>query len=218
MTDDSIFFIDDKLSMPAANLPIRCSVVKVAGGAVIISPTENLGQYKARIDTYGKVLAIVSPNLFHNLFLKDAKALYPEAPVWGPPSLEKKLKSMRVDRHFGQDHWPWMEELPFRPLEGMPLFKENAFYHKDSQTMICADLCFNLPAIDRFPDKLVFNLFGTNGRFAVSRLFKTMIWDKAKFKQSLPKVLDWDIRRPWRNQRSRLPRGYASAAAAHLRP
>lgn len=186
---DSIFTIEDRLNLPMLQLPIRSTVVKTTKGVVIISPTKNLSEYKDKIDAMGEVIAIVSPNLFHNLYLSRAKRLYPAAQLWGAKGLDRKVKNLNVDLYFGEAPWPYDADLKAIVLQGIPGFREVVFVHKNSGTLITTDLCFNLKEDPKnLMGKLLLSTFGTRNRFAVSRLFSLFVRDKKAFVDSIEVV------------------------------
>jgi hypothetical protein len=86
-----------------------------------------------------------------------------------------------------------MVELSLIKLEGMPSYNEVVFLHHASKSLIVTDMCFNIRKPEGLGAKIIFGLFGTYDRFAVSRLFKMMIKDKAALKKSIDEVLSCDF-------------------------
>ena len=69
----------------------------------------------------------------------------------------------------------------------MPKFREWVLFHEPTGTLLTTDLVFNRPKGTGL-SPIFFLLFGTASRFAVSRLFKTMIKDRAEFVASCSKI------------------------------
>ena len=71
---------------------------------------------------------------------------------------------------------------------------ESVFMHQASRTLIVTDLAFNIEDPLGFGAWLILSIFGTHGRFAVSRLYTKLIKDRARFEASLARLrgLDFD--------------------------
>jgi hypothetical protein len=89
--------------------------------------------------------------------------------------------------------WPYREELPALELDGMRKVRELVFLHRASRTLIATDLCFNLVESKGLAARIVLGLFGTFGRFAVSRLYLSYLTDRARFEASLRTLLEWEF-------------------------
>jgi hypothetical protein len=74
------------------------------------------------------------------------------------------------------------------PIFGMPNVNETAFFHKSSRTLIVTDLVFNLQNINGWANSLIFRLFGTYKKPALSRLFLSQVQDKSTFIASIEKL------------------------------
>jgi hypothetical protein len=75
-----MFFLGETVKMPMMDLPSRCTIVRISlNRLIVITPTKNMSDFKVEIDALGEVVALVEPNLFHNLFSQQAKELYPNA-------------------------------------------------------------------------------------------------------------------------------------------
>lgn len=182
-----------ELKMPLVSLPIKMILVRVDSRVVMISPLPDLHRFKKEIDEFGQVSDIVAPNLFHSSGLPAAVKLYPEARIWGVHGFKKKRPDISWDAIIGVDPWPYEEELCLLPLAGMPSFNEVVFLHPRSSTLIVTDLCFNHVHGRGFGYWLIFNLFGTYRKFAVSRLFLRLVSNRALFVDSIQNILQRDF-------------------------
>lgn len=72
---------------------------------------------------------------------------------------------------------------------------ECVFLHKASRTLIVADLCFNHVHGKGLGYSIIFGLFGTYKRFAVSKFYLKMVKNKDLFEQSVAKVMSLDFDR-----------------------
>jgi hypothetical protein len=181
---------------PGFRMDTRMTIVRLPGEAaselLLLSPVRIDDESAAALADLGEVKHLVSPNLFHHFHLQAARARYPEATVWGAEGLEEKC-GVKVDQTLTPGElWPGIDVLA---IEGMPKFREFALFHRLTGTLITTDLVFNKPHGHNFITRLGFRMFGTYGKFAVSRLFKSMIQDKAAFSASCRKLFDLPIER-----------------------
>lgn len=191
MKINGLTFLEAKIKIPLTSLPIRTTVVRAGDRTVVISP----GSVFKREDypANSVVTDVVAPNLVHHLGLRRAKELFPEANFWAAPGLEKKRSKFKFDMVFGKDKWPLEDQLPVVFVEGIPPVNEVVFYHKESRTLICTDLFFNLKDRKGFKEKILFKLLGTYNRFSVSRLVAISIKDREAFRKSIKLVLTWNF-------------------------
>ena len=45
---------------------------------------------------------------------------------------------------FGEDRWPYYEDLPYHAIAGAPKRNEIVFFHAATRTLYTADLVFNI--------------------------------------------------------------------------
>ncbi|TNE41964.1 MAG: DUF4336 domain-containing protein, partial [Alphaproteobacteria bacterium] len=73
--------------------PTRAVLVRLDdGGLWVWSPVALSEELRAEIARIGPPRHLVSPNKIHHLYLKDWKAAYPEALLWGPQSTIDKRR------------------------------------------------------------------------------------------------------------------------------
>lgn len=170
------------VKMPLMKLPAKEFWVDVRQGLVLISPLPSQER-----DPATPLTDIVAPNLFHNLGVSRATKQFPQAKLWGADGFKEKLPQFEWAAL--DSSWPYADQLaPFK-IDGMPGVNEVVFFHRASRSLIVTDLCFNYTTGKGFGYWLFFNLFGTYRKFAVSRLYKTMIKDKAAFCASMQKIM-----------------------------
>ena len=187
---------DDVSPGPGFKMDTRMTVVRLPGEGsselLLLSPVRIDDTDAAALAELGEVTHLVSPNLFHHFHLNAAKSRYPNATVWGSEGLERKT-GVRVDQTLkAGELWPGIEVMA---IDGMPKFREYVLFHRLSGTLIATDLVFNKPHGHNFATRTFFRVFGTYGKFAVSRLFKSMIKDKASFSASCRALFELPIER-----------------------
>lgn len=123
---------------------------------IIVSPvphTDKIGSYLASLG--GKVAYLVAPDREHHLNLDAWSKIYPDAQlvaVSGVPEKHKDLKFLKV---FGEKKyddvalpWPGVKTAYFPGHVN----KELALFHEPSKVLVEADLLFNLPAYEQYPN------------------------------------------------------------------
>lgn len=173
--------------LPGVRLPLRSMLLPLRG--VLISPT---GSEEERATMSG-VRTIVEPSLLHHRYLDEARALAPGAELWGPPGLAEKLGiEMKT---FGRDPWPHDAEIEALVIEGAPKRNEVVFLHKPTRTIYTADLVFNVQEDAGLLAAVTFRMMGIHKRFAMARVWKRWVEDRAAFSRSIEQLLQWDFDR-----------------------
>ena len=185
-------FVEVERRMPLMQLPCRTVVMQLQSARVLFSPASTLTAQHLR--DAGAVTDIVGPSLLHLEGGPAAVAAHPSARLWGPKGAVKKQPGHEW-AVLGMEPWPFEGELAHVALEGMPTVRESVFLHRASGSLLVTDLAFHIDQPRGFGPWLLLSLFGTHGRFGVSRLFARMVKDKAAFERSLDAVLALDFDR-----------------------
>ncbi len=179
-------FLDSVVRMPLLELPVRCVVVPVKGGRVMISPGSKLTD--AQLRSAGEVTDLVATSLFHTGGMKAAAAAHPKARLWGPPGVREKHAELKWHGILGEDAWVHEAELSMTTIDGQPGLNERVFLHEKSRTLLVTDLVFNIQNPKGLGSFLIYTLFGTYKRFGMSRLFLNAAKDRAAFDASIRKI------------------------------
>lgn len=191
-TTSTIESFDSFLKMPLVQLPVRSSLIHLSNGkSVLLSPHPSLTEEE--FTRMGDVTDIVAPNLFHHLGIKKAVAALPDAKLWGVPGFELKRKDLEWQSFVTEANWGYNDELAAIPLAGMPKVNECLFVHKPSKTLFVTDLCFNILDSKGFGAWLIYSLFDTNRRFAISKFLARAVTDKAAFQASIEQLMAHDF-------------------------
>lgn len=186
------FFESRMRLLPGIIIPLRSMLVTAGSDRILISPVGTAAELTAVGDG---IAALVAPSLLHHKFLPQAiHHTQPDA-LWGPPGLTAKKPELAPMRVFGADPWPWTEHLEFEVVDGAPRRNEVVFFHRASRTLYTADLFFNISEPRGVLAPIAFRLLGIHGRFAMAKMWRSWVEDRAAFGASIERILGWDFDR-----------------------
>lgn len=189
----NIKFIESVKQMPLVKLPVRSTLISIGNRSVLISPGSALTVEELK--SLGKVTDIIAPNLIHSAGIPKAHQVFPDAKIWGPPGAKVAKPNIPWTHEITSANWPFQNEMPIVMIEGSPQLNEIVFFHRESKTLIVTDLVFNLVDARGLGAWIIFNIFGTYQRFAVSKLLlKKYTKDKETLKKSVKEVLSFDFK------------------------
>ncbi len=131
-------------------LPVRMTVVRLSdGGLWLHSPTRYEAGLHREIEALGPIRHLVAPNVAHWTYLKEWQRHCPQALTWAAPNLRQRRQvrqaGLRLDRDLGEAAPPeWSADLTQTVVPGGLGFREVAFFHAASATLILTDLVLNL--------------------------------------------------------------------------
>jgi hypothetical protein len=176
----------------------RMTVVRLSDGRLWLHSPVKIDEHLTReLETLGRVAYIVAPNKVHHLMLGGWVERYPEAELHGAPGLAKKRTDLSFRGMLG-DQAPeaWRDDLQQIFLEGAPIVHETVFVHAKSSTLIVTDLVFNVGQADDVWTRVTLGgMLGATGGVRMSRTIKFSVRDRARFKQSVDRVLEHDFQR-----------------------
>lgn len=146
------------------SLPVRMTVIRLASGAMWLhSPTRFTEALRAEIEAIGSIRNLVASNIAHWTFLQEWQARCREAVTSAAPHLRERAQvraaGIRLDRDLADAPPPdWAGEIEQLVVPGGFGFREVAFLHRPSRTLLLTDLVQNLEAAKLPP---VTRLFAT---------------------------------------------------------
>ncbi|CAM0554104.1 DUF4336 domain-containing protein [Vreelandella titanicae] len=195
-----IWIVDGPLiKFKGVSFPTRMTVVRLSSGELFIhSPIELTQHLKEEIERLGEVKHLVSPNRIHYWWIGEWKALYPNAISWASPG--SRVASRKAGWEFDKDlsdepEIEWREDIEQLIVKGSRILEEVVFYHKDSNTLILADLIENFEAqmekslIMRIFMRLAGNL-DPDGKLPID-LRMAYIGRHKQLKKAIDKILAW---------------------------
>lgn len=131
-------------------LPIRMTVVQLPdGGLLLHSPTPFTPALGAALAAIGPVRHLVAPSYAHWSFLADWQRVCLAAQTWMVPALRHRATVRRAPVRLGSDLTDgapdaWGGVLDVGLLGRERGFQEAWFFHRESRTLLLADLIENL--------------------------------------------------------------------------
>ena len=120
-------------------------IVRLPGDTLWIwSPIALTPELRGEIEALGAVGYLVSPNKLHHLYLKDWKAAFPRASLWGPRSTIEKRPDLAFQPALNDEPpQEWAGVIDQAWLRGSPFLDEIEFFHRPSATAMIADMSQN---------------------------------------------------------------------------
>ncbi|MDF2639951.1 MAG: hypothetical protein K0R64_2935 [Novosphingobium lindaniclasticum] len=148
-----LWIVDDTMVASGMSLPIRMTVVRLEGGALMLhSPVACTPELKGALADLGTVRHLLAPTTAHWTHLSDWQQAYPDAKTWAVPGLrdraQVRMSKVRIDDDL-QDLAPsaWQDEVEQGLLRGGNVFCESYLFHKASRTLILCDTIQNLEPV-----------------------------------------------------------------------
>jgi hypothetical protein len=193
----NLWVINFPLRVGGLHLGTRTTVVRLAsGGLWLHSPGPLQPELVTAVIALGPVQALVAPNALHYLSLAQNVHAFPHATVYVSPALPAKLK-LPFSHEVLSDDPPtlWRDEISQHLVGGIPKLQEVVFLHRASRTLVLTDLAFHIRHSDSWFTRLFMRLNGAYGHFGPSRIFRSMVKDRAAFRASLNRMQEWDFNR-----------------------
>ena len=152
---DNLWIVDSGPQQMGISLPVRMTVIRLSGGEVLLhSPTRYNEALRQDIEALGPIRHLVAPNIAHWTHLKEWQTRCPGAETSAAPNLRQRSQvqkaGVRLDRDLTEaPPEEWRQDLEQAIVPGGAGFREVAFLHKPSRTVILTDLVQNLE-----PEKL----------------------------------------------------------------
>lgn len=176
----------------------RMTVATLPDGSLWLhSPIALNDSIQGALDTLGPVRAIVCPNQFHHLFAAPYVEAYPDATLYGAPSIVDRQKHIALDVVMGADFelpsaWQAVFDAVF--IDGSA-FEETVFCHRASKTLITADIIEYFTEHDDWLTRLYLKMVGTYKKPSFPKAIKSFYKDRASARASFETMLGLDFHR-----------------------
>ena len=178
-------------------LGTRMTVVRLAGGELFVhSPTRLDPPTREALDALGPVRYVVSPNRLHHVYMQPYFGAYPDARVYASPGLAKKRRDLRFHAELADAPEPGgADEIDQTIFLGHPLVREVVFFHRESRTLLLADLLEHISEDDAPLTRLAARIAGMYRKPVPPTDFRFTITDRSAARLSARRILDWDFDR-----------------------
>lgn len=192
---DNLWLLRYPLKLLGADLHRNVTVMRLGSGGLVIHST---GPFEledvAHINSLGRPGWMLDTMLRHDTFAKRGKEAFPDAVYLAPEGFSKNA---------GVPTGPllpappeWGNEIEIKRVEGVPGMDEHAVFHRQSRTLIVADLLFNFgpdaPVWTRF---LMLAAVGRKHDPGMARSVRMTVKDDAALRRSLAEIGTWDFDR-----------------------
>jgi hypothetical protein len=194
---DNIWSHEIRIRFGGIPLWHRMTVIRLASGDLLVhSPTKLNLASQEEFRNLGPIAAIVAPSWWHDLYLREYLSVYPDAKLYGAPTLVRWNRSLPFAEMLG-DRAPslWKDQLDQVHVQGIGLFlDEVVFYHRRSRSLIVADLLFNLSEKDAWITRSMGSLvIGPFPGCRFPRLYRPAVTDRRGLRAAVERILNWDF-------------------------
>lgn len=127
------------------DFPTRMTIIRLAAGLFIHSPTKLTDSLMAEVAYIGEPRWIIGPNKIHYWWIPDWREAFPGALVYLASGIQERSKG-RIDfEHSPLDAatgYPWDADIATLPITG-DFMTEVEFFHRLSRTLILTDFIEN---------------------------------------------------------------------------
>jgi hypothetical protein len=190
---------DHEIPIRFGGIPLwhRMTVIRLTNGGLLVhSPTRLDLASQEQFQKLGPIVAIVAPSWWHDLYLREYLDAFPDARLYGAPTLLRWNRSLPSAEVLG-DSEPslWTGEMDQVHVQGIGLFlDEIVFYHRHSRSLIVADLLFNLSSKDAWITRTMGSLvIGPFPGCRFARLYRPAVTDRRRMRRALERILNWDF-------------------------
>jgi hypothetical protein len=196
---ESIWAHEQRIRFGGLPLWHRMTVIALAGGGLVLhSPTFIDAELREEILGLGPVVAVIAPSWWHDLYLRETLNIFPEATLYGAKTLVKWSRSLRFTDVLSEaPPVLWNNDMVQRHITGIGLFlDEVAFYHRQSRSIIVADLLFNISRSDAWLTRTLARVvIGPYPGCRFARFYRPLVFDRRRFRAAIERILEWDFDR-----------------------
>lgn len=167
----------------------KVTLFRLQSGKLVIHSTAPFSEADVKaIREFGEPVWLLDATNFHDTLTRPGIAAFPDLPYLVPDRfpLSGKVKTQPLEEVPAE----WEGELDVIKIDGMPSINEHAFFHRESRTLVIADLLFNLPdSVGAFTLGFLGLISGIKEHPGNSRMFRMAIKDRDAFESSLQGLL-----------------------------
>ena len=189
-----IWVVDHPVTFAGGTLQTRMTVLALGRDRLFLhSPVPVSDDLRARIDSLGRVEAILAPSNCHHLFIADAQRAFPNVPTYAVDGLASKRPDLAL-LPFPADAWPELDHVRI----GNRVMHEIVILHRASRTVVAVDLVEHLgdetPGLDRMM-RFWMKLFGMWNKPRPAPEYRLFTMDRRAAREAIETILAWDFDR-----------------------
>lgn len=213
---DELWVADAPKSFLGWRGQIRMTVVRLPEQRLFLhSPVPATDELRSLIESIGEPAFIAAPNPVHHLYVGEWSGHYPKARVHLAPGLPRRRPALRCDGVLGETAHPgWSSDLKQLDFSAARLYREIAFLHIASGTLILTDMVTNLTHLGWTPGAILLRWSGGWEGFRPCRPIWLMIRDRTLAREQMNRILAWDFDRIVMSHGEILDRGGKAALAS----
>lgn len=193
---DGLWVVDRRLRIGGITLPTRMTVVRLrTGGLLLHSPVWLDAPTREAIASLGPVAALVAPNAFHYLYLRDHADAYPDATVYLAPGLRERRPELPGTVLGDDPPAAWAADLSQIVFGSGRGPREVVFFHRATATLILTDLAFGLATPRSLLEGLAWRILGIGSGFGPSNTGRAIFLRDARTAEILERILAWPFER-----------------------
>ncbi|RYX83705.1 DUF4336 domain-containing protein [bacterium] len=192
-----LWAIETPFELLGMKMGVRMTVVRRLNGDLFVyAPFAVTDEDEAAIRDKGEVRDIVAPNPGHYTEVSDFAKRFPDATLWVISDIAKKVADV-PHKILEEAPESWKEDFDSILFDGTPLFREWAFCHRASKSLLITDLAFHLPRPETPLNRIAARLNDVGRRFGVSRAWRTglKLGNKNRNRECVQTILGWDFER-----------------------
>ncbi len=197
---DGVWAVDFEFKLLGVQVGLRTTVLGTDdGGVVVLAPAKLEPADLDAIRALGPVRAVIAPNAFHHLFLRRAAEAFPDARVLAAAGVAEKQPELRIHATLGTPEAATLggfgEAIEAVTLDGARKASETVFFHRPSRTLVATDSVFHIVKSEDLWTRTFLRMNAAYGAPAASRIFRSSIDDRKRFRASIDRALEWDTER-----------------------
>jgi hypothetical protein len=192
---ENVWILSYPLNLLGVDIRRNVTVLRLPNSQVLIHSTGPFSREDAAsIRDIGKPTWLVEAMLRHDTFTQDGLTAFPGIPYLAPEGFGK-LVSYPTGTLFPPPR-EWAGHIEVIELQGVPSMRETVMLHRESRTLIVADLAFNFPRGQSGWQELLLKFaVGKNHAPGISRSFRVMVSDDSALKESIEEMMSWEFDR-----------------------
>ena len=196
--DKKLYVFEDSIKiMPGVSFELRSTLIEISNNKLlIISPAKMKDEELIAIANKYEQVICVAPNILHNKYLLNTLRNIPQAKIFGPEALLKKIPQLRGRLNSTEELDGELDnQVSIYPIHISSDLVEIEFFHRPTETLILTDLIFNMREPMPIGRRLILKMVGAHDKVGQSQLVKKSIRDKAKYLNSIEKLEKTNPRR-----------------------